>query len=152
MDRSIISDLRDVPQFVDVVSERIWREWWFQQGSTQAEIRARVAESLDARLIPFTLVAHREGVFVGTVSVIENDLAARPQYGPWVAAVFVEPERRGQGFGTALVTAATETGFLIGADRLYLCAAPTKSAFYERLGWCMTEADVDGLDILEKSA
>ncbi len=151
MDRSIVSDLRDVPQFVDVVSERIWREWWFQQGSTQAEIRARVEESLDARLIPFTLVAHREGVFVGTASVIENDFATRPRYGPWVAAVFVEPERRGQGFGTALVTAATETGFLIGADRLYLCAAPVNAPFYERRGWRLTEADVEGLSIYEKS-
>ena len=65
---------------------------------------------------------------------------------------YLVPAVQVRGFGTALVTAVTETGFLIGADRLYLCAAPAKSAFYERFGWRMTEADVDGLDILEKSA
>jgi N-acetylglutamate synthase-like GNAT family acetyltransferase len=74
--------------------------------------------------------------------VIASDLAERPQFTPWVAAVWVEPEARRHGIGAALVDRATRDGFALGIIRLYLCARSQRSVFYERLGWTVIERDI----------
>jgi N-acetylglutamate synthase-like GNAT family acetyltransferase len=51
-----------------------------------------------------------------------------------MAAVYVIPERRGMGIGSALVRAAMEEAKHISLDRLYLLT-PDRSSFYARLGW-----------------
>lgn len=50
--------------------------------------------------IPFCLVAEEGGVYIGSVLVIENDLDARPDYTPWIAALWVEPHARKRGAAT----------------------------------------------------
>jgi GNAT superfamily N-acetyltransferase len=142
-----IDDLRDVPRFGDVAAERGWREWWQGSAVTLADHRARTAESLGPNAMPLTLIAHRGGAFLGMASLIASDMDARPELTPWIAAVYVEPEARGQGLGTRLVEAATARGFAQGHATLFLCAEPRNGGFYERLGWRRIERDVDGLDI-----
>jgi len=88
------------------------------------------------------LVAHDGEAFLGTASVIASDLAERPQLTPWVAAVWVDPQARQHGVGAALVDRATLACFTLGVGRVYLCARPERSDFYERLGWIPIERDV----------
>jgi GNAT superfamily N-acetyltransferase len=66
----------------------------------------------------------------------------RPQYTPWVAAVWVEPEARGAGLGSALVWHAADAIFGAGWRRAYLSAAPHRRSFYKGLGWTMLEDGV----------
>src|SRR5213080_2117139 len=42
----------------------------------------------------------------------------------------------------ALVDRATLDCFALGVGRVYLCARPQRTAFYERLGWRSIERDV----------
>lgn len=142
-----ISDLRDRPAFLAVVAERLWQAWWRAEGLSLAGMEAMVANGLGPAPMPFTLVAHRGERFLGTASVVANDLAARPAYTPWLAAVFVEPEARGAGVAAALVRQATERAFRLPIDRLYLNAKPAVAPLYETLGWRLVEADVGGLAI-----
>jgi N-acetylglutamate synthase-like GNAT family acetyltransferase len=74
--------------------------------------------------------------------VIASDLAERPQFTPWVAAVWVEPHARQGGVGAALVERAARDCFALGFGRAYLCARPQRSGFYERLGWTAIEREV----------
>jgi GNAT superfamily N-acetyltransferase len=137
-----ISDLRQVPEFFDTVAERIWRAWWEDAGHPRGYIAGRLRENIEPTPIPFALVAHHGAAFLGTVSVIASDLAERPQFTPWIAAVWVEPEARRHGIGAALVDRATREGFALGIARLYLCARPQRSRFYERLGWTVIEREI----------
>ncbi len=137
-----ISDLRQRPEFFDVVADRIWQAWWKADGHPLGYITSRLQENLSATPIPLALVAHDGRAFLGTASVIASDLPERPQLTPWVAAVWVEPQARSHGIGAALVNRATEDCFALGFGRVYLCARPQRSSFYEGLGWTPIERDV----------
>jgi N-acetylglutamate synthase-like GNAT family acetyltransferase len=56
--------------------------------------------------------------------------------------VWVEPQARHRGVGTALVDRAAQACFGLGIRRVYLCARPQRSGFYEALGWTAIESDV----------
>jgi N-acetylglutamate synthase-like GNAT family acetyltransferase len=137
-----ISDLRQCPKFFNTVADRIWQAWWQPNGYPLEYISTRLRENMDATPIPFALVAHDGERFLGTSSVIASDLEERPQLTPWVAAVWVEEDARRHGVGEALVNCAAQKCIALGIPRIYLCARPRMTGFYERLGWTMIERDV----------
>ena len=137
-----ISDLRQCPEFFDIVADRIWQAWWKADGHPLDYISGRLRENMNTTPIPFALVAHDGKSFLGTASVIASDLPERPQLTPWVAAVWVEEHARRSGVGGALVNRATLDCFALNVARAYLCARPQRTAFYERLGWSSIERDV----------
>lgn len=146
----MISDLRNVPHFAEIVAERIWRAFWKDDGHPFELLTGLVRMSLENGPIPTTFVAHEGERFLGTVSVIANDEEKRPQYTPWVAALWVEPEERRNGIGAALVDTSTEFAFGTGAARVYLLSRELRRAYYESLGWSVLEADIlePGLHVL----
>jgi GNAT superfamily N-acetyltransferase len=137
-----ISDLRQRPEFFDVVADRIWRASWKDAGVPFDYITGRLQENLNTEPLPIALVAHHGAEFLGTASVIAYDLEERPQLTPWVAAAWVEPHARSRGVGGALVERAARDCFALGMARAYLCARPDLTGFYERLGWIAIERDV----------
>lgn len=143
-----ISTLRQQPEFLTDAADRIWRAWWKGDGYSFEHVAGLVRTSLPSADIPHALVAHRDGRFLGTASVIESDFAARPQLTPWVAAVWVDEAFRGTGVGSALVADAVRRIFELGFETAYLCALPAKVPFYERSGWQVIEEGVEGLSVL----
>ena len=137
-----ISDLRQQPAFFDAVADRIWRAWWKERGFPADYIAGRLRENMTPSPIPFALVAHRDETFIGTASVIAADLEERPQYSPWVAAVWLDPKYRMQEIGSALVGRAVSDAFALNIRRLYLCAEKERRRFYTRQGWTPIEEDV----------
>ena len=137
-----IVDLRDHPEFQAVVADRIWRAWWQATGTSLEVIARHVTDNLGPAPIPSGFVAQDGARFLGTASAIAADMAERPQYTPWVAAVWVEPEARSAGLGAALVRHAAEAIFRAGWRRAYLSAAPHRRSFYDGLGWTMLEEPV----------
>jgi hypothetical protein len=77
----VISDLRQRPEFLDVVADRIWRASWKAIGTPLDYITGRLNENLNAEPLPIALVAHDGAKFFGTASVIASDLEERPQLG-----------------------------------------------------------------------
>jgi GNAT superfamily N-acetyltransferase len=137
-----ISDLRQRPEFFDIVADRIWRASWKEIGTPLEYITGRLHENLNAEPLPVALIAHSGAEFLGTASVIASDLEERPQLTPWVAAVWVEPHARSRGVGGALVERAARDCFALGIARAYLCARPALTGFYQRLGWIAIERGV----------
>ncbi|MDK1490089.1 GNAT family N-acetyltransferase [Sinorhizobium sp. 7-81] len=142
-DRNVaISDLRAVPHFSDAIADRVWRAWWKPKGFPLEHIADLVRENLGSGPLPMAMVAHQGSTFFGTASVIASDMEDRPQYTPWVAAVWVDPTFRRQGIGGTIVGHAARAAFAAGADTVYLCAVPAKRTFYQGLGWSLHEQDV----------
>jgi N-acetylglutamate synthase-like GNAT family acetyltransferase len=72
---------------------------------------------------------------VGTASLIADDeLPDATELGPWLAAVFVEEERRGTGVGTALVQEMMTRARALQIERLYLYTE-NAAAWYQLMGW-----------------
>jgi GNAT superfamily N-acetyltransferase len=142
-----ISDLRQRPEFFDAVADRIWRAWWEPHGVPLEYISGRLKENLAGSPMPRAFVAHFDGVFAGTASIIASDLDERPQYAPWVAAVWIEPQFRSRQIGRQLVEHAVGYAFGAGIPRVYLTARPTRRSYYEGLGWTPVEDGVGDLQL-----
>lgn len=137
-----ISDLRQRPEFFGTVADRVWRAWWRPDGHPLERITTGLAAMMKGERIPFAIVAHEGDEYFGSTLGIESDLAERPQYSPWVAAVWVEPQHRLKQVGRALVGHAATTCFGRGFRRAYLCSAATRRNFYTHQGWVPIEENV----------
>lgn len=92
------------------------------------------AERTVPHQLPATWVALIGEQVVGTASLDPYDMTTRPEFSPWLAAVYVPPEFRGQGIGSRLVRTAVQEAAALGLPHLYLFT-PDKMNFYKRLGW-----------------
>ncbi|MBN9027919.1 MULTISPECIES: GNAT family N-acetyltransferase [Kaistia] len=135
------SNLAARPEFIGTVADRMWHAWWREAGEPLATLLGHLREfKTDA--VPLGVVAHRGDDFVGSAILIDSDVEERPQYTPWLAALWVEPEERMQGMGEALSKRIVDEARALGFDRIYLCAVPEKSAYYARRGWTEVERGV----------
>jgi GNAT superfamily N-acetyltransferase len=137
-----VSDLRQRPEFFDTISSRVWQAWWNPRGFPLKYIAGRLREHLDTNPVPFALVAHDGPTFKGSTLVIESDMDDRPQYSPWVAAVWVDAEYRKRGVGAALIEHAAQSAFAVGICRIYFCATRLNRNFYLKRAWTKIEEDV----------
>lgn len=83
---------------------------------------------------------------MGSCCVIENDCVHRPQYGPWVAAVYVKPELRGQGVASALLQEAANIAARVPVQGLYIDCHVKTAPVYEKSGWAILERGVGDKD------
>lgn len=134
-----ISDLRQRPEFFDTVADRVWRAWWRPRGVPLERISDGLAHAVKGDRIPFAIIAHDGDEFLGSTLAIASDLNERPQYSPWVAAVWVEPQHRLKQVGRSLVGHAAKTLFARGFARIYLCSSVSRRDFYTRQGWVPIE-------------
>lgn len=134
-----ILNLRDAQQFIPDIADRLWHAWWRHDGHPPSAVVDALNEVVAAPAFPFTLVALRDGVFAGTVTAIASDMDERPELGPWIAALWVEPACRGTGIARTLVEQATATMFAQGHPQVYLYAIPPLQPFYLGMGWTLRE-------------
>lgn len=136
-----ISSLAAHPEFIGTVADRMWFAWWREAGEPLATLLGHLRDfKTDA--IPLGVVAHRGDDFVGSALLIDSDVEERPQYSPWLAALWVEPEERGRGMGERLSLRIVDEARALGFQSLYLCAVPEKSAYYLTRGWEEVERGV----------
>lgn len=134
--------LADCPQHLSTIAEWIFREWGHQIPGLTYEQQERIfLNHLRRDAIPLTLVALHEGRPVGTASLQVTDMTTRPDLSPWLACVYVPPEERGKGIGSAIVKSAETAGKKLNIPKLYLFT-PDKEKFYLRLGWTVIETTV----------
>jgi GNAT superfamily N-acetyltransferase len=122
------------------VADWIWQEWArYEPGVNRADSDAIVHAALKGASMPRFHIAYSAGVPVGCASIVAADLPTRPDLGPWLANVYVQPAWRGHGLGTALAEHAMAYGAQF-ADVLYLYTAGS-TAMYARLGWRAYDRD-----------
>lgn len=137
-----ISDLRSKPEFFDTLVDRVWREWWKPNYYPLSHTEFLARDLLTASPISFALVAHEGEIYRGSVLVIASDMAERPQYTPWIAALWVDPSFREEGIGAALVDQAVLATRHLGIPKIYLSATRARRNFYLKRGWQKIEEDV----------
>ena len=100
------------------------------------------AQILENAKTQHLFVAVEAGKVVGTSALANFGSAEKPDY--YGVAVFVEPERQGQGLGRQLMVALETQAVELGAEKLTVRAAIRAERFYEKLGYQYK----DGQDIL----
>jgi GNAT superfamily N-acetyltransferase len=148
----LISNLRESPHFADTVAHHGWTAWWRGSGRTLAQYRAGLEPMITDEGIPMAAIAHEGETYFGSALLIANDLEARPQYVPWIAALWVDVPYRGQGIATALMQHLRDEAERLGYKSVYLCAEPKITPYYLARGWTQIEADVEGLTVFVSDA
>ncbi len=146
-----ISNLNHYPELKSVAADRVWNAWWRPHGHLLQVVADFFDELPVVRGVPFGLVAHDGGRYLGSVLGLVSDLDERSELSPWVGALWVEPEFRKQGVAAALVKAALAEIFDSGNEVAFLCATADKRTMYENQGWQLIEENVgeDALDVFE---
>ena len=107
-------------------------------GRTLAQVQRRLKKRSGSRLVPLTLLARDGKALIGTASILSGDMDRRRDLAPWLGAVYVVPEYRGRGVGTALCRQIEAEAVRLNLPRLYLFTED-RETFYIGLGWKVEE-------------
>ena len=134
-----IAYLFEHPQHIPTLAAWHHAQWGHLNPAKSLEVRlerlqAELATHLAQRTIPTTFIAVEGPRVLGSASLVAHDMDLRPNLTPWLASVFVDPTRRGQGIGSQLVERVAAEAAAIGVPRLYLFT-PDRMSLYARLGW-----------------
>src|SRR5215216_4133152 len=88
----LIDELADHPNLVETLAGWHWAAWG-QPDALPHWITTLRGRAYRDR-IPTTFVAMAGDQPIGSVSIVERDMTTRPDLGPWLAAVYVEPSFR----------------------------------------------------------
>jgi GNAT superfamily N-acetyltransferase len=142
-----IDDLRSCPAHVPVIAGWIHREWWSTSETTVDGIAEWLKTHLQDNGFPTTLVATFAGKPVGSVCLHRSEAEDRPEFTPYLGALYITPNARGIGIGKALVQALELRAEQLGKSALYLNAANRMVVFYADLGWGVVERNYGANDL-----
>lgn len=128
----IIHPLYAAPQHASCVTEWLWRAFG-ADALPQAFFASIVEHSQTPGALPITFVAVEGERLLGTVGLWRCDLISRQDLYPWMAALYVAPEARGQGLAGKLQQHVIGYARAQGYAELFLYSACRD--FYERFGW-----------------
>ena len=113
---TICSSIQNTSIVCSVDSRRILG----RQGHSHARIACCiVAPAVAPDRIPLSLLAIAGGLLVGTINLVESDDENRLHLRPWLAALFIIPDRRRQGIGSMLVRDLQHRAANLGVPAFY---------------------------------
>ena len=153
-----ISDFREHQHYGSVIVDQVWNAWWRSAGRPVSEVERHMIEMADDRPLPTAVVAHDQYGYVGSAFLIHSDMEERPQYSPWVAAVWVETAERKRSVGRTLVAETAKIAGALGYPAAHICCRPELEGFYSGIGWKTIEQAVGSkrlsvlkLDLLQRA-
>lgn len=94
----------------------------------------KISERLNKDQFPLAFVAIKGSEPVGTASLKIQEMTTHEHLYHWLGTVYVVPEQRNIGIGTALVRQAEMKARELGVKSLHL-HTPNKERFYATRGW-----------------
>lgn len=134
-----ISYLAEHPHLIPALAEWHHAEWAHLNPGDTVEARiSRMQKLLAKEQVPTAFVALQGETLLGSASLIDNDMDTRKDLWPWLASVYVAPEFRDRGVGSALVQRVVDEARGLGVETLYLFT-PDRESLYARIGWKVIE-------------
>ena len=130
----LIDNLAQHPQLINAVAQMIYDEFWVEvaDGMSVADLVEHLHTAKSPKHMPLALIALLDGELAGCVNLIENDDKKRAHLRPWLAAMVVRANLRGQHIGSKLVNALLAEARAMGIATVYF--GTDGPGFYERLG------------------
>ena len=121
-----------IPALATIWHEVLGKIWMPEIGIE--EIESLYYEELQHDM-PLTYIAIYDQIPVGSCT-LELNSGIRPDLGPWLGDLVVDPKYQKQGIGKMPVDVAFQKAKALGFEKLYLFAFdPAVPKYYERLGW-----------------
>ncbi len=128
--------LADVPEQINILAEWTYSEWGhFDPSNSLEKTKNRLLQRVNRISPPICFVAFRNSKPVGCASVKLDDMPERyPNAHFWVGSMYVLPQERVQGVGSALMRLIKDSRSELGIEDLFLWTA-TAERFYSRHGF-----------------
>jgi len=107
-------------------------------GRTTREDADGLLRIIEAAAFDHALVAEIDGVVVGSVLLVAEELDPMHDVSPWLAGLVVAPDHRGRGIGAALVRATEARAAAMACPILHLYTGAAEP-FYAALGWIVAD-------------
>lgn len=135
----VIEYLKSNPQFIPVIASWVFDHWgkMYRMKSVEEQIE-KISERLNTNKFPLAFVALVGSLPVGTASLKIQEMTTHKHLQHWLGTVYVVPEYRGKGIGSALVKRAEMKARELGVKTLYL-HTPDKERFYINRSWATIE-------------
>jgi GNAT superfamily N-acetyltransferase len=136
-----VRQLSECPQHLGTVGQWIYEQWWCTPENSVEVVLSLLRLHMRRDTVPYTVVALQGQTPVGSCCVIEHDCAHRPQYSPWVAAVFVLDGFRRRGIASSVLREAVQVARRAGVESLYIDCHVNTVPLYEKNGWRVLEEE-----------
>ena len=125
-----IINIRECPQWLDRAADYFSSRW-----SLDRELYFNsINDSLTTKKpVPRWYLMLREENIIGGFGLIDNDFMVRTDLCPWLCAIYVEPDERGQQLGEKMLTYSRYEASKLGYDKVYLNT--DHIGYYEKYGW-----------------
>ena len=137
-----LQQLSECPEHLETVGRWIYHEWWSKRCDSPDTVFAWLRTHSEPDTVPYTVVALAEAEPVGSCCVIEDDCIHRPQYAPWVAAVYVRLDFRRRGIASMILREAASIAARACVNTLFIDCLALTAPVYEKNGWEIHEREV----------
>jgi N-acetylglutamate synthase-like GNAT family acetyltransferase len=126
-----IISVRENPEYTEKTIEYFQKSW---QGVIPIIYEDCISHSIGAKNpLPQWYLLEKRDKIIGCAGLITNDFISRMDLYPWVCAIFIEEEHRGNAYGSLLLEKAKKDTKKIGFEYLYLCT--DHIGYYEKYGF-----------------
>ena len=121
---------------IKIIATCTYNEWLRSNPKASVERMTSILSSrVESTTVPLTIVAFDEnGAPIGFANLTKTDMQTRTDLTPWMGGVYVSPEFRGKGIGSAICKRIEEEARRLGFSKAYL-VTKDKQNLYSRLGW-----------------
>ncbi len=114
-----IVSIREHPKYKDAAIHYFQERW---KSVWPIIYKDCITHCINARNdLPQWYLLEKEGTIIGGEGLIINDFISRGDLYPWVCALFIDEEERGNAYGATLLDRAKHDAKQFGYDPLYLC-------------------------------
>lgn len=125
-----IISVRENPEMKDKAIEYISSKW----SAPKVIYEDCITHCITARVpLPQWYLLEKDGEIIGCAGLITNDFISRMDLYPWICALFIEENHRGNIYSRLLIEKAKDDAKKAGFDNLYL--STDHIGFYERFGF-----------------
>src|SRR5574338_417909 len=135
----VLKQLPECQEHLEAVGLWIYEQWWSKRCNSPEVVVDWLRTHTKLDTVPYSVIALANDEPVGSCSVIENDCIHRPQYSPWVAAVYVKPDFRRRGIASMILHEAASIAARARIQTLFIDCLATTASMYEKNGWTIYE-------------
>ncbi|MBP8083310.1 MAG: GNAT family N-acetyltransferase [Spirochaetes bacterium] len=147
MPRVRIIHLSSSMKSVDIMAKWAHEKWFAPHNISYNAVLKDYRKRCNVNSLPSAFVAKDEIRTCGMVSLKQFDLLSRKDLSPWLSSLYVLPEYRKKGVGSALVRVCEKEAERLGYSEMFLFVDYRDSAhlekYYTSLGWFSYSDEVD---------